>query len=45
MPSFLGSLLAKAAVIALEAFVAHLVQVLIQTAVRQFAPKCGPATA
>ncbi|GAA1008202.1 hypothetical protein Aple_070900 [Acrocarpospora pleiomorpha] len=45
MPSFLGSLFAKAAVIALEALVAHLVQVLIQAAVRQLALKCGPAAA
>lgn len=32
MTNFLGSLLAKAAVVALEALVAHLVQVLIKAA-------------
>ncbi|GAA5059404.1 hypothetical protein HNP84_008645 [Thermocatellispora tengchongensis] len=34
MPAFLGSLLAKAAVVVVEALVAHLVQLLIQNYLR-----------
>ncbi|WP_214102597.1 hypothetical protein [Acrocarpospora catenulata] len=45
MPSFLGSLLAKAAVLAVEALVAHLVQVVIEVVTRKFAPQSGYATA
>ncbi|WP_283135031.1 hypothetical protein [Rhizohabitans arisaemae] len=45
MPGFLGSLLAKAAVIALEALVVHLVKALIQATVRRLATRSGLATA
>ncbi|WP_198168355.1 hypothetical protein [Herbidospora yilanensis] len=45
MSGFLGSMLAKAAVFAIEALVAHLVQVVIQTATRRFSTRQGFATA
>ncbi|WP_156046197.1 hypothetical protein [Herbidospora cretacea] len=45
MSGFFGSLLAKAAVFALEALVAHLVQVAIQAVARRLAPQRGFATA
>ncbi|GLX99376.1 hypothetical protein [Herbidospora sp. NBRC 101105] len=45
MSGFFGSLLAKAAVIALEALVVHLVQVVIQNVARRFATQREFATA
>ncbi|GIH25875.1 hypothetical protein Aph01nite_41850 [Acrocarpospora phusangensis] len=45
MSAFFGSLLARAAAIALEALVAHLVQTLVQAALRRFAMQPGFAAA
>ncbi|GAA0408309.1 hypothetical protein Acor_71930 [Acrocarpospora corrugata] len=45
MPAFLSSLLTKAAVLAVEALVAHLIRVVIQVAVRRLTPQGGFATA